>query len=288
MPLAQRLAELVQACFTGIWVESHEHDDALAEIASLCREQAWQLIAWDVEQGLTVPGATGSTDATTDPLAAIRSLAAIESKADSSCLLVMRNFHRFLQSAEIVQALLRQLTSGKQNRTFVIILSPLVQIPIELEKQFIVIEHDLPDRQQLQSIARGVATDPSEMPNGVELQRLLDAAAGLTRYEAENAFSLSLVRHGQLQVETLWELKSQVLKKSGLLQLHRGSESFEDLGGLESLKSFCKRALDRARPHVSDHVACCFFLRPAVGRVRFARRWGPRLAGPRWYSISVP
>ena len=141
MPLAQRLAELVQACFTGIWVESHEHEDALAEIASLCREQAWQLMSWDLDQGIRMSGAVDLADTVTDPLAAIRSLTVIESKQDSSCLLVLRNFHRFLQSAEIVQALVRQLASGKQHRTFVVILAPLVQIPVELEKQFIVIEH---------------------------------------------------------------------------------------------------------------------------------------------------
>jgi hypothetical protein len=140
-----------------------------------------------------------------------------------------------LQSAEIVQALAKQLASGKQNRTFVVILSPIVQVPTELEKLFVVIEHPLPSREQLEAIARGVATDDGELPSGVELQRLLDAAAGLTRVEAENAFSLSLVRHSQLQVETLWELKSQTLKKSGLLTLHRGGERFDDLGGLESL-----------------------------------------------------
>ena len=33
MTLSQRLAEYVRACFTGIWIESHEHEDALAEIA---------------------------------------------------------------------------------------------------------------------------------------------------------------------------------------------------------------------------------------------------------------
>src|ERR1043165_6106398 len=52
MPLAQRLAELVQACFTGIWIESHEHEDALAEIAALCRQEQWRLITWDIDQGL--------------------------------------------------------------------------------------------------------------------------------------------------------------------------------------------------------------------------------------------
>jgi hypothetical protein len=33
---------------------------------------------------------------------------------------------------------------------------------------------------------------------------VIDAAKGLTRSEAENAYSLSLVRHGTLKAETLW------------------------------------------------------------------------------------
>jgi SpoVK/Ycf46/Vps4 family AAA+-type ATPase len=72
---------------------------------------------------------------------------------------------------------------------------------------------------------------------------VLDAAVGLTRYEAEAAFSLSLVREGRLTAETLWEQKSQILKKSGLLSLHRGGEDFSSLGGLAALKAFCKRSL---------------------------------------------
>jgi hypothetical protein len=72
---------------------------------------------------------------------------------------------------------------------------------------------------------------------------VIDAAGGLTRFEAEGAFSLSLVRQGRLAARELWELKTQALKKSGLLTLHRGGERFADLGGLDSLKTFCTRAL---------------------------------------------
>ncbi len=77
------------------------------------------------------------------------------------------------------------------------------------------------------------------------LQSVLDAAAGLTRHEAENAFSLSLVRHASLEPSAIWEIKTQTLKKSGLLSLHRGEEDFSSLGGLSSLKAFTKRALLR-------------------------------------------
>src|SRR4051812_2376453 len=115
MTLAERLAEYVRACFTGIWIVSHEHDDALKEIASLCRRERWRLATWDLEQGLEVGEQAAQTKAGPDPLAAIRALPAMASK-NGSGLLVLQNFHRFLQSAEIVQALVRQITAGKQSR----------------------------------------------------------------------------------------------------------------------------------------------------------------------------
>lgn len=185
MSLSCMLTDHIRACFSGLWVESHEHDEALAEISQLCRQQNWRLATWDIDQGLRVVGTQeNSAAAGGDPLAAIRSLNAL-GDSDGAALLVLQNFHRFLNSAEIVQALIRQILAGKQNRTFVIVLAPIVQIPTELEKLFVVIEHELPDRKQLEEIARGVATEEGELPSGDELNTVLDSAAGLTRYEKE-------------------------------------------------------------------------------------------------------
>ena len=80
MTLTQRLTEYISACFTGLWVNSHEHDDALAEIAQLCRDQNWRLAVWDIASGLQIPGQNNPTDAGgSDPLAAIRSINAMAS-----------------------------------------------------------------------------------------------------------------------------------------------------------------------------------------------------------------
>ena len=126
MSLAQQLSEYISACFTGLWIASHEHDDALAEIAKLCREQNWKLAVWDIASGLQIPGQNTPADASSDPLAAIRSINALASP-DSSAILCLANFHRFLSSPEIIQALAKQISTGKQNRTFVVVLSPIVR-----------------------------------------------------------------------------------------------------------------------------------------------------------------
>ena len=221
MSLTENLSELIAACFTGIWIETHEQEDALTEIAQLCREQQWMLATWDLDRGLRLPTTDSDAPPIQDPLSAVRSLGAMSS-GDQTTVLVMSNLHRFLQSAEIVQALQHQVLSGKQSRTFIIGVGPGVSLPPELEKLFIVVEHELPSRSQFEEIAQGIATEDGELPESSEFQRVLDASAGLTRLEAEAAYSLSLVRQGRITSDSVWELKTQTLKKSGLLSLYRG------------------------------------------------------------------
>jgi hypothetical protein len=246
MNLTQQLTDYVHAAFTGLWVQTFEPDEAEREIAQLARQHDWNFAVWDIANGLRFPNAKGPVKSdlgASDPLGVLRSLPAL-AKEDGTALLILHNFHKFLTNPETIQTAFTQLVAGKQQRTFLVVLAPVVQVPVELEKLFVVIEHSLPDRAQLERIARELTKEePEDMPSGDDLQRVLDAAAGLTRYEAEGAFSLSLTRHDALRPESIWELKAQALRKNNLLTLHRGGERFDSLGGLNNLKDFCRRAL---------------------------------------------
>src|SRR5215831_2987144 len=235
MNLTEQLTDYVNAAFTGLWVLTQEPDEAERELTQLARQRGWKLAAWDVAGGLRVPSgrSTSQGDAMPgDPLAVLRAVPTLADQ-DGTALVLLHNFHRFLGNPEVVQTAFAQLVAGKQQRTFLIVLASVIQIPVELEKLFVVVEHALPDREQLERIARGVTAErPEEMPAGDDLQRVLDAAAGLTRYEAEGAFSLSLIRHDALRPESIWQMKAQALKKNNLLSLHRGGERFDSLGGL--------------------------------------------------------
>lgn len=281
MNLRDRLSEYVRACFTGLWIESHEHQDALTEIAQLCREEGWVMTSWDVEAGIQGASIGEQEGAGNDPLTAVRTAGALSGPEQTS-LLVLQNFHRFVGSAEIVQALSRQILAGKQSRTILIVLAPVVQIPTELEKLFVVVEHDLPTREQVEEIARGIATEPGELPEDHNLQQILDAAAGFTRMEAENAFSLSLVRQQRVTADTIWELKTQVLMKSGLVSLHRGVQDFDGLGGMAALKAFTRRALREPSRHDPRKQARGVLLLspPGCGKSEFCKALGKEIGRP--------
>lgn len=282
MSLTSSIAEYVAAGFPALWIQSFEPDDAINELVSLCHDRSWRIATWDLERGLVVHGdVADSTTQAHDPLSAVRAASEL-AWPNAASLLVLRNFHRFLGSPEIIQAMERQLLLGKQHGVVLVVLSAVVQIPIELEKQFLVITHELPDRDQLDQIARSLATQPDEIPEPALMNGVLDAACGLTRLEAENAISLSLIRHGRLKPETLWELKTQTLRKSGLLSLYRGGETFADLGGLTAMKEFCLRALSRKSSLPAECRAKGILLLgiPGSGKSSFCKALGNELGRP--------
>jgi hypothetical protein len=277
MSLAVEIWELVRAGFSGIWVETHEPTEAVLELATLGREHDLRVIHWNLDQGSRSVVGEALAEESTDPLSALRNLGRVE--CERPTLLLLENFHRFVESAEICQTMLTQLQLGKQSGRHVIVLAPIVKLPLELERQFVVLQHALPDREQLWEIAESLVEDPDLYPKA-HRDVLLDSAAGLTRLEAESAYSLSLVRHGRITSDEIWQLKSRWLQKSGMLRLHKSDQGFDSLGGLANLKRFCENSLRRETSAKARPRGVMLLGVPGTGKSAFAKALGQETGRP--------
>lgn len=274
MTLTQRITELVAAGFSGLWIQTAEPDEAQRELFKLAHAHGWNIATWDIDQGTTRPGTP--PDQNDDPLAPLRIL---ESMAGNQpALMILHNYDRFTNSPKIAQTLANRITAGKHSQTFAIVLAPVVAIPAALEKLFVVVEHDLPTRDELAAIAAGLAQSGEEADDP---SAILDAASGLTRYEAESAFALSIIRKQKLDPAALWEHKTGALKKSGLLSLHRSIQGFDSLGGLSAMKEFARRSLNgekRDRRNRAKGLFLCGV--PGTGKSAFCQALGHETGRP--------
>ena len=266
--LQTTISEYVRAGFPGLWIQSHEHEDAISEIAAVAQENNWTLETWSPsDENRKLPDV-------------IRQHA--QTQADSRGLLILRNPHRLIDTPYTVQVLAESLWAGKSAARHIIILCPNPgPIPPECEKLITVIRHALPDADTLTTIAGELATEPGELPDDRDDRRAIARqASGLTRTQAEDAFSLSLVRNRRIDPAVISDLKADALAQGGLLTLYRGGERFANLGGLAALKNHAQELI---RPYSRARIRGRGLLLvgvPGTGKSHFAKALGVESGRP--------
>lgn len=118
-------------------------------------------------------------------------------------------------------------------------------MPIELQKDIAILDFDLPDINEIMEVMERLMSDNKgnidiELNDNEKLS-LCKAALGLTLQEAENAFAKAIVMDGKLSVRDLGIIlneKSQIIRKTGMLEYINTDVSSSDVGGLENLKKW--------------------------------------------------
>lgn len=127
----------------------------------------------------------------------------------------------------------------------VIIISPTLHIPKDLEKLITVLELDFPDEKEIHSIVEKFI-DVNEIPSVYPglLDEISTAFKGLTEFEIEDLLRLAVSQDGELTqkaLELIINQKQQMIMKAGILEMIPLKESVSDIGGLENLKEWLQR-----------------------------------------------
>ena len=236
---------LIRARYPLIYLVSWEERRVESMLASLAARRGKRLYFWTVTEGMAEANASPDSS-TRDPRAALDFVL----KSDQQAIFVLKDFHSFMQDAGVIRRLRDAAQLLKPSRKSLILLSPLLTLPVELEKDVTVVDYDLPGQEELRSLLReavaasqGGKKYPIELKPGEE-DRLVQAALGMTLSEAENAFAKSIVRNDRLGIEALDvildEIK-QVVRKSRQLEYYEADSDFGQIGGLEFLKDWLQR-----------------------------------------------
>lgn len=155
---------------------------------------------------------------------------------------LVEDFHKYFRDEKVV-VYLRKLTNIlKVFDKHLILMSPFLKLPDEIEKYLTIVNVPLPDREDLQ-LRFNAVKDKEDVNPDLE-KYLIDAALGMTDMEADLAFRLAKEKVGLNKKEAVRIVsneKQQIIKKSGILDYYEVNEELDkNVGGLGSLKIFLK------------------------------------------------
>lgn len=250
------LTNLFKARFSFIYIPTYEEMRVIELIRKIANGKAIKkkrdVFVWSSTDGLKQILDDKQVDIDTiDNNKSIEALNFIN-KYNKPAILILKDVHNFLGG----QFLPRDTNFIRKVRDFscslknadspknVVMISPTLSLPTELQKDVTVVDFELPTLDELKELLNEMLTmnEGSGINiclNETEKEVLCKGAQGLTLQEAENAFARAMVTKGQLTIDELdiiLEEKCQVVKKTGVLEIVNTDVKIDDIGGLENLK----------------------------------------------------
>ncbi|MEO0375111.1 MAG: AAA family ATPase [Cyanobacteria bacterium P01_A01_bin.17] len=239
--MQEELSILIKAQYPLIYLITPEEERAEQAINLIAKTAGHQrrLFVWTMTQGTSEYGQDrGAPHNTVAPQMAIQD--ALRRQDDA--IYVFKDLHPFFDSPEVVRWLRDAIATFKGTNRSIVLMSPIQQVPVELEKDVVVLDYPLPTMSEIDDVLTErlegslISTDTRE--------KLLKAALGLTRDEAEKVYRKANVTAGKLtetEVDIVLTEKKQLIRRNGILEYIDFDETIESIGGLEELKHWLQQ-----------------------------------------------
>ncbi len=256
--IIKEISDYIRARYPILYLVTSEEGRAMSDIgkvAETCGKQIW---TWSASDGMIDPKGMEVKDPKGELLISpLRALRFIQ-KSQERALFIFKDLHLFLEDPfpqyitdpVQVRRLLRDVAiSFRTSFKSLILVSPILKIPVELEKDISVFDYPLPDQKQIAEILDTTVAEVKRLHSGkvvIELdddsrERIVKSVSGLTVSEIENVLNRAIVndlRFDRSDVPFILSEKKQIIRKSGLLEYFEVQEDLGNVGGLEILKDW--------------------------------------------------
>ena len=246
-PLADTLRSYVESHYPILYLVTPEDAQADTHIHSLAGDR--KIIEWNMARGLVAfDTKLPYVESNYQDLAAAL-LHFLEQDIDQ-LVIVIRDAHLALKESPVavsrLRALARQiLQRANQNAHITVFLvAPVVLIPPELEKLITLFDLPLPDEDAISALIQQKSIELDAPVDENTLAQLAMAFQGLTHYEIDQLLQRSYQSSGDIGVHhipLIQDEKSQIIQKSGVLELVKTQGDLSTIGGLKNLKAWLRQ-----------------------------------------------
>ena len=242
----------IKARYPVLMVVSPEEARVELELANTLKELKWKVVVWSHTDGFI--DANGKTiDEVDDPVAALAKIRGAESTTTfgEKVVFLFRDLHPFFQVPKIARLIRDIAREFKTAKKTLIMISPLNELPVGLQRDVTLLEFGLPERAIIGTMIDRFVTENKTVVGDVakdEVFAIVEACMGLTTVEAENAMAKGVVDwkkftkedpKSKVQISTLvMSEKANAIKKSGVLEWYPAKQGMDDIGGLVVLKEW--------------------------------------------------
>jgi len=159
-----------------------------------------------------------------------------------------KDAHNYLHDDKVVshlKHLAHMIYNGQLEDCNIIIVSPILSIPKELENYLTIINlGNLTEGEIKKLVTDFCKNHDANVPDEDFCDDLVTALKGLSEFEIINILSLALSGNNELKrsdINLILDQKKQMIQKLNILEMIDAKEKLDDIGGLENLKDWLKR-----------------------------------------------
>ena len=232
MKVWQQIETKIRAGHPYIYLVSPEEERIRVELQRLAGVVRKHFTRWSAYNGFE-PEPPASADAD-NPIGFLET-------CSQPTFLVLHDFHLRMREEWTMRQLIDLRSQMRRLGHVVVVTAPRVSLPVEVQKQFAVLEVPLPDVDELLVLYKQVARYRTKETTSEFAEIMARAAKGLTAEEANLAFrqiTLNTEQTESEEIRTVIAEKRRLLEADGVLEFFDPEYNLEDIGGLAALKSW--------------------------------------------------